>query len=65
MTNSFRRLIGQSQLHDDESLVSMTMFPLMGAVEDLVYPPLENPSHEIAQSLFLPDEIINEHPRFP
>jgi hypothetical protein len=54
-------------VHDDESLLSMTMYPLMGAVrpEDLCYPPLDNPSFDVAQSLFLPDELINEHPRFP
>jgi glutamate--cysteine ligase catalytic subunit len=60
-----RRMHAKTLLKDDESLVSLTMFPLMGAKPDLVYPPLKEPSHSVAESLFLPDEIINEHPRFP
>jgi glutamate--cysteine ligase catalytic subunit len=58
-----RREMVSQLLQPDESLVTLTMFPLMGAKKILTSPAYE-PNGPIAQSLFLPDEIINEHPRF-
>jgi glutamate--cysteine ligase catalytic subunit len=58
-----RRQIAQSMLEEDETIVTMTMFPLLGANHDFTRPHFE-PNGPYAQSLYLPDEIINEHPRF-
>lgn len=60
-----RREIAEAMMNEDESLLSMTMFPLIGAIEDLVHPPIDDNSQSSTHSQYLPDEIINEHPRFP
>ncbi|KAL0482831.1 glutamate-cysteine ligase catalytic subunit [Acrasis kona] len=60
-----RREIAESLLEEDESLISMTMFPLIGAIKDLVHPPVDETTHNSSHSQYLPDEVINEHPRFP
>ena len=50
-------------LKEDETLVTLTMFPLLGAKKSFTDPHYDA-NGSVAQSLFLPDEIINEHPRF-
>lgn len=50
-------------LKKNEHVVSLSMFPLLGAVQDLTWPPAPI-GGEIAMSQFLPDAIINPHPRF-
>lgn len=57
-----RRALVQAYLEPDELLLTFTTFPLMGA-EDFTWPHYK-PFGKIARSLFLPDEIINPHPRF-
>lgn len=49
-------------LNDDEIAPTMTNFPLFG-VGDFTYPP-EAPNGPIAQSDYVPDLVINPHPRF-
>eukprot|EP01027_Heterolobosea_sp_BB2_P015904 GEZU01022707.1.p1 GENE.GEZU01022707.1~~GEZU01022707.1.p1 ORF type:complete len:618 (-),score=165.86 GEZU01022707.1:79-1932(-) len=58
-----RRKMVAAHLKPDEVLMSISMFPLMGSEKVFTYPAAE-PNGPIAQSLYLPDEIINPHPRF-
>lgn len=58
-----RREYVKKFLKDDQLLLTLTMFPLIGAVKKFTYPPAK-PGGKFAKSLFLPDEIINPHPRF-
>lgn len=58
----YRRLEVQRLLRSGEVIISLTHFPHLG-VDDFVDPPCE-PGGPIAKSLFVPDEIINPHPRF-
>mmetsp|Transcript_114329 Transcript_114329/g.262359 ORF Transcript_114329/g.262359 Transcript_114329/m.262359 type:complete len:776 (-) Transcript_114329:244-2571(-) len=51
-----------SVLKPDEIAPTMTFFPLLG-VGDFCHPPAQ-PNGPVAQSLFIPDECINQHPRF-
>jgi glutamate--cysteine ligase catalytic subunit len=56
-----RRLL--SALRENEIAPYVTCFPLMG-VDDFIYEP-EEFSAPYSQSNFLPDYIVNPHPRFP
>ncbi|KAG7737419.1 hypothetical protein KL929_003115 [Ogataea haglerorum] len=59
-----RRQIATKELGEKDVLpLTLTSFPRMG-VEIFTYPAAE-PSGEASKSLFLPDEIINRHFRFP
>ncbi|KAL6623761.1 GCS-domain-containing protein [Neocallimastix sp. 'constans'] len=59
-----RRLI-REKLNKDEIVTSMTTFPTLGA-PDFVYPPfLPTPDSGSSQSLYIPDEAITSHARFP
>ncbi|PVU93659.1 hypothetical protein BB561_003117 [Smittium simulii] len=49
-------------LSDSEAVLSISNFPLMGR-GDWLYPHHE-PDGKYFQSLFLPDQVINPHPRF-
>lgn len=57
-----RRKEVQALLRPGESIVSLTHFPHLG-VGDFTSPHYE-PGGPITESLFVPDEIINSHPRF-
>lgn len=59
---AYRRAEVQKLLRTGEAIISLTHFPHMG-VADFVDPP-HAPGGPIAKSLFVPDEIINPHPRF-
>lgn len=53
-----------SVLHHDEIVPTMSCFPMLGVGLDSTYPsyPANGP---VAESLFVPDEVIFPHPRFP
>jgi glutamate--cysteine ligase catalytic subunit len=55
-----RRLFAQQKMHDDESIVTITSFPLLG-VGRPYYPPIENMS--FTESRFVPDNVMGTHPR--
>lgn len=58
---SSRRKEVQGHLRKDEAIVSMTMFPLLG-VGEFTIP--HDTANSITRSLFVPDVVINPHPRF-
>lgn len=58
-----RRKIAQTQLPDNILPLTLTAFPRMGC-QDFTSPSAK-PIGPASQSLFLPDEIINRHVRFP
>jgi len=60
----YRRELIQAKLAENETLVTLTSFPRLGAPESFTVPH-ETPRGPVAQSLYLPDEIINQHIRFP
>ncbi|KAJ2783853.1 glutamate--cysteine ligase [Coemansia javaensis] len=57
-----RREIVTSQLKGDEMILSVGSYPMLGS-RDFVEPP-HKADGPFSQSLFLPDEAINPHPRF-
>ncbi|GAA5878137.1 hypothetical protein JCM8547_005637 [Rhodosporidiobolus lusitaniae] len=60
----FRRKLARSRMLPHEVPLTLTSFPRLGApgvFTDPYYPP----GGGVARSLFLPDEAINEHVRFP
>ncbi|KAI5477538.1 glutamate-cysteine ligase catalytic subunit [Pseudohyphozyma bogoriensis] len=60
----FRRRLAKSRMKDNEVPLTLTSFPRLGApgvFTDPYYPP----GGDKARSLFVPDEIINPHVRFP
>ncbi|KAI9353702.1 glutamate-cysteine ligase-domain-containing protein [Obelidium mucronatum] len=62
-----RRALAQSYLKENEALVSITNFPLLGVNQPSSFldpPSSPTPSGGASNSLFIPDEAINPHPRF-
>ncbi|GAA5874509.1 hypothetical protein JCM3774_005742 [Rhodotorula dairenensis] len=60
----FRRKLAKSRMKSHEVPLTLTSFPRLGApgiFTDPYYPP----GGGVARSLFLPDEVTNEHVRFP
>ncbi|BGP33010.1 glutamate--cysteine ligase [Rhodotorula toruloides] len=60
----FRRRLAKSRMKPHEVPLTLTSFPRLGApgqFTDPYYPP----GGGVARSLFLPDEVINQHVRFP
>jgi glutamate--cysteine ligase catalytic subunit len=57
-----RRIIAQSHMKDTEIPITLTSFPRLGC-ENFTDPPTHPPG-PAARSFFVPDEIINTHPRF-
>lgn len=61
-----RRRIARRHLLPNELLITLTSFPRLGVTDG---PFLDDdsliPNGKASQSLFLPDEIINQHARFP
>jgi glutamate--cysteine ligase catalytic subunit len=53
-----------SVLQPDEIVPTMSCFPMLGVGVDSTYPPF-HPNGPVAESLFIPDEVIFPHPRFP
>lgn len=58
-----RRLIAKQHMLEDEYPMTITNFPLLG--QGHFSEPWEEPGGPVARSYFLPDNIINTHPRFP
>jgi glutamate--cysteine ligase catalytic subunit len=58
------RKIARGKMHPHEVPVTLTSFPRLG-VKGVFLDPHHEPNGEASQSLFLPDEIINPHVRFP
>lgn len=52
----------EALLLPSECLLSITSFPRLGT-HDFLKPSFE-PFGPVAQSLFIPDQLINAHPRF-
>lgn len=61
---NLRREIAQRYLGENETLLSITSFPRLGCVGEFTYP-YYPPTGPKSRSLFVPDEIINPHARFP
>lgn len=59
-----RRRIAQSSMGEREFPVTLTSYPRLGAPGQFTSPYFE-PKGAASRSLFLPDEIINTHVRFP
>mmetsp|Transcript_9920 Transcript_9920/g.36987 ORF Transcript_9920/g.36987 Transcript_9920/m.36987 type:complete len:708 (-) Transcript_9920:70-2193(-) len=61
-----RREQARVYLHDDEYLMCLSSFPLMGSLwADYITPTPQKPNHgPIADSYFVPDDVINPHIRF-
>ena len=60
-----RRKIARSHLKENELPITLTSYPMLGVTSvPFTDPPLEAKG-EASQSLFLPDEVINPHVRFP
>ncbi|KAI9004403.1 glutamate-cysteine ligase-domain-containing protein [Hyaloraphidium curvatum] len=61
-----RRLRVSKFLKPDEAMALVTAFPRLGC-PDFLFPPhlLPNPRHGATRSIFVPDQIINPHARFP
>ncbi|GAA6014286.1 hypothetical protein JCM8202_005224 [Rhodotorula sphaerocarpa] len=60
----FRRKLAKSRMKSHEVPLTLTSFPRLGATgvfTDPYYPP----GGGVARSLFLPDEVTNQHVRFP
>ncbi|KAJ1668109.1 glutamate--cysteine ligase [Coemansia sp. RSA 1813] len=57
-----RREIVMSLMNDDEVLLSVGSYPSLGSGDFLIPPHKAN--GQFSRSLFLPDEVINPHPRF-
>lgn len=59
-----RRQIIRRKLRDHELPITFTSFPRLG-VSGVFLDPHCEPDGEASHSLFLPDQIINPHVRFP
>ncbi|KAG7660450.1 GSH1 [[Candida] subhashii] len=59
----FRRQISEAELPENVKPLTITSYPLMGIGN--FTSPIAKPIGPASQSLFLPDEIINRHARFP
>ena len=64
ISSHHRRKLIRRKLLDHEIPVTFTSFPRLG-VQGVFLDPHHEPLGEASQSLFLPDEIINPHVRFP
>lgn len=59
-----RRSKIQSTLPSPKFVISQTAFPRFG-LDDFVTPPAEvDSAHSMSRSVFVPDQLINPHPRF-
>lgn len=60
----WRRVIAKQHMRDNEYPITLTSFPRLGAPDEFT-DPYSPPTGPASRSLFLPDEIINPHARFP
>jgi glutamate--cysteine ligase catalytic subunit len=60
---TFRREVANQFMNPDEALLTITSFPILGQ-GDFLDPPVEARGNA-SRSMFVPDEIINPHARFP
>jgi glutamate--cysteine ligase catalytic subunit len=60
MTKRRREL--EKELNKNEIIITLTHFPLFG-VSNFTTPSFPN-NGPVAQSLFIPDQVMNPHPRF-
>ncbi|BGP17257.1 glutamate--cysteine ligase [Rhodosporidiobolus nylandii] len=60
----FRRALARSRLLPHELPLTLTSFPRLG-VPGVFTDPYFPPGRDVARSWFLPDEVINQHVRFP
>ncbi|KAI7899812.1 glutamate-cysteine ligase-domain-containing protein [Cokeromyces recurvatus] len=58
-----RRQLAIEAMHPDESAITLVNYPRLGCPHETV--PDYEPNGTACQSLFVPDEIINPHARFP
>ncbi|ORX61668.1 GCS-domain-containing protein [Hesseltinella vesiculosa] len=58
-----RRFLAKQVMHPNDIPVTLVNYPRLGCPDELI-PPGE-PNGQACQSLFVPDEIINPHARFP
>ncbi|CAJ0909380.1 5957_t:CDS:10 [Entrophospora sp. SA101] len=59
-----RRLVVTKHLGQNETIVTVTSFPRLGCQGQFLEPHYE-PHGNASRSLFVPDELINPHARFP
>lgn len=60
-----RRVAIHRFLQPGEHVFSIVNFPRLGCPPFTLPPAMPDPTGRVSQSLFLPDEMINHHPRFP
>ncbi|ORZ19825.1 glutamate-cysteine ligase-domain-containing protein [Absidia repens] len=58
-----RRILANSAMHPGDVPLTLVNYPRLGCPDELI-PPHE-PDGQACQSMFVPDEIINPHARFP
>jgi glutamate--cysteine ligase catalytic subunit len=58
-----RRKLVQSQLQNDEEILSISNFPILGAYEHFTTPEMKTMG-PIANSAYISDDLINTHIRF-
>ncbi|CAO3686172.1 unnamed protein product [Rhizopus microsporus] len=58
-----RRKLAHEAMHEDEMPVTLVNYPRLGCPHELE--PDYEPNGKACQSLFVPDEVINPHVRFP
>ncbi|KAK0533780.1 glutamate--cysteine ligase [Tilletia horrida] len=60
-----RRQIARSHLRPNELPITLTSFPRLGVTDGPFTEPEFKADGNASRSLFLPDQLINTHPRFP
>ncbi|KAE8205174.1 hypothetical protein CF328_g648 [Tilletia controversa] len=60
-----RRQIARFHLRPDEIPITLTSFPRLGVTDGPFTEPEFEANGNASRSLFLPDQLINTHPRFP
>ncbi|RKO92617.1 hypothetical protein BDK51DRAFT_52133 [Blyttiomyces helicus] len=60
-----RRALAQSFLHPNEAVLTLVNFPLLGCPDSLDMDVEATPDRGTFMSLFIADEAINPHARFP
>lgn len=61
-----RRKVAQEHMtKPSECPLTITSYPMLGSPNEVFTDPPHEPNGPAAQSLFLPDELINKHARFP
>ncbi|KAI8065616.1 glutamate-cysteine ligase-domain-containing protein [Gongronella butleri] len=58
-----RRQLAKQAMHPNDVPVTLVNYPRLGCPDELI--PASEPNGQACQSMFVPDEIINPHARFP